>query len=83
MFTTYQRLGVLLREVDAVHELAVDVELDVVDCPVADVDGLGALVAREVDEVFFGEVFAAVDGVHAGVSDVDSKDSASSTKSCT
>jgi hypothetical protein len=65
--STHQRRTVLLSQVDAVHELAVNVELDVVGGTVTDTHGLGSLVPVEVGELELGQILAAVDCVDADV----------------
>ena len=54
----------LVVEVDGVHELAVDVELQLVVGAVAEPDGPRPAVAVEVVEGLFGQVLAAVQPVH-------------------
>ena len=54
-------VGVLVEEVDRVHHLAVDVQLELVGRGVADADRLRAAVAVEVVEVLLGQFVAAVD----------------------
>ena len=54
---------VLVAEVDGVHELAVDIELQLVGGSVADAYGGGATVAVEVVERGLGEVVPSVDAV--------------------
>ena len=56
--------AVLVREVDAVDRLAVDVELELVRRAVADADGTGPAVALPVLEDLLGQVAGAVDPVH-------------------
>src|SRR5881409_3479559 len=55
---------VLVVEVDRVHQLAVDVELEVGGGRVADAHGRGAQVALEVRQRLLGEPVATVDPVH-------------------
>lgn len=57
----------LLREIDSIEKLAVDIELDVIGGAIADSDGLLALVAVEVVESDLGDLLRAVDGVPARV----------------
>lgn len=59
-------LAVLVVQVDAVHELAVNVELLVEGGAVADANGLAAAVAVEVREFMLGDVGLAADGEHDG-----------------
>src|SRR5678816_665467 len=55
--------AVFVEQVDAVHQLAVDVELELSGGPVADADGFRSAVAVELVEGEFGEVVLAVDAV--------------------
>src|SRR5207244_2765404 len=58
------RRAVLVVEVDAVDQLAVDVELELCRRPVADPHRRRARVALEVVEGLLGQLLAAVDAVH-------------------
>jgi hypothetical protein len=55
---------VLVGEVHRIHQLAVDVELELIEGAVADADGPRAAVPVEVVERVFGQVAPAVDPVH-------------------
>ena len=57
------RRGVLVVDVDRVHQLAVDVELELVDGAVADPHRAGAAVPLEIVERDLGQVAPAVDAV--------------------
>ena len=56
--------GAGVRDIDGVERLAVDVQLELIRCIVADAHGTGAHVTLEVIERFFDEIGAAVDSVH-------------------
>ena len=56
--------AVLVEEVDGIHQLAVDVELELVGRGVADAHGAAATVAVEVVQLDLGQLVAAVDAVH-------------------
>ena len=58
------RQPVLVAEVDRVHQLAVDVELQLGRRPVADPHRSRAHVALQVRELLLGQVLAPVDAVH-------------------
>src|SRR5262249_24781473 len=58
------RLAVLVVEVDGVHQLAVDVELELLRGAVPDPDGRRPAVALEVRQLELLEVGAPVDPVH-------------------
>lgn len=60
-----ERFAKFLSEVDTVEEFAVNVQLQVIDGTVADADGLAVFVSREMIELFFRQVFAAVNRIHA------------------
>lgn len=84
-FLTHQRLAELLRQVDTVHQLAVDVlnvvtgslaerrdsayQLKVISGAVTNPDWLGVLVPGQMVEFQLLEVFTAVDGVYADTSE--------------
>src|SRR5688500_14808727 len=51
-------------EINGIHELAVNVELELIPCTVSNADGMGAPVAAKVEQRFFGQIPASVDAVH-------------------